>query len=161
MPAPTLEQLGDFDWWRQHAPYDATHIHIYPDGTSQWMKENKSGAFNHYWHQRFSEWQRLESPSLGRTVERPGPKPRIVCAANRNQAGTILLGVRHWDSFMNDHRVFVDAFSPNNGFKWEQGFVDQFGNFYNRKEAWVIAEENGQIIRQVSTPGILFSENLY
>ena len=49
----------------------------------------------------------------------------------------------------------------------EQGFVDQFGNFYSREEAWIIAVTNGQIIRRVGGDmsldgeGKLFSENLY
>lgn len=48
-----------------------------------------------------------------------------------------------------------------------QGFIDQFNNFYTRKEAWIIAETNGQIIRRVGGDmsldgeGKLFSENLY
>ena len=43
----------------------------------------------------------------------------------------------------------------------EQGFVDQYGRFYTREEAWVIAEKNGQIKNHVSTPGTLYSECLY
>lgn len=56
----------------------------------------------------------------------------------------------------------------------EQGFVDQFGKFYNRTEAWKIADKNGQILRptgwekipnprkaNVGDDGCLFSENLY
>lgn len=42
-----------------------------------------------------------------------------------------------------------------------QGFVDQYGKFHTREEAWKIAEEQGQI-RQVSgRHGTLFSEDLY
>lgn len=90
------------------------------------------------------------------------PAPRIVCAANRNQAGKILLGVRHWDKFMTDHKVWVDAFAPRNAYKWGQGFIDQFGEFYTREEAWKVAEANGQITRDHDVcPGTLFSEHLY
>jgi hypothetical protein len=44
---------------------------------------------------------------------------------------------------------------------WEEGFIDQFGDWLDRKEAWKIAEDQGQIRREVSTPGTLYSENLY
>lgn len=43
-----------------------------------------------------------------------------------------------------------------------QGFIDQHGNFYDRQQAWVIAEGNGQIIRyNDGCEGTLYSENLY
>lgn len=79
---------------------------------------------------------------------------RIVCAANKHRAtGRIICGARHWDKVMR---------SQTQDYKgWEQGFIDQFGDFLNRKDAWKIAEEQGQIRRTVSTPGTLYSENLY
>ena len=47
----------------------------------------------------------------------------------------------------------------------EQGFIDSWGVFYNRQDAWKIAEENNQIIRRVGGDtkdgGTLYSENLY
>lgn len=60
-------------WERRGAPREATHAHIYPDGTFQWVIENPSGAFNSYWHQRFSEWQRKERPIEGYLAPRPEP----------------------------------------------------------------------------------------
>lgn len=42
-----------------------------------------------------------------------------------------------------------------------QGFIDQYGKFYDREEAWCVAEKNGQIIRDCGCPGELYSENLY
>jgi hypothetical protein len=46
---------------------------------------------------------------------------------------------------------------------WDQGFVDQFGQFLTRKEAWIVAEEQDQIRRlcYANQKGYLFSENLY
>lgn len=45
---------------------------------------------------------------------------------------------------------------------YEQGFIDQFGNFLTRKEAWVIAEQQNQLYRKDGTEhGILYSENIY
>lgn len=45
---------------------------------------------------------------------------------------------------------------------WDQGFIDQWGLFLTREEAWTVAVEKGQIRRQVNTPeGTLYSEHLY
>lgn len=43
----------------------------------------------------------------------------------------------------------------------EHGFVDQWGVFMSRQEARVVAEEAGQILRQVAPTGKLYSENIY
>lgn len=79
---------------------------------------------------------------------------RIVCAANRHRVtGHIICGARHWDKVMRSQTQEYKG--------WEQGFIDQFGDFLNRQDAWRIAEDQGQIRRTVSTPGTLYSENLY
>lgn len=48
---------------------------------------------------------------------------------------------------------------------WDAGFIDQFGNFHTRTEAWKIAEAAGQIFRRCGgdtvNGGTLYSENLY
>ena len=82
---------------------------------------------------------------------------KIVCAANRDEDGRIVLGIRHWDDFMR-----CMGLAP----KAEQGFVDQYGKFYTREDAWLLAEDQGQIIRRVGGDmvkgeGRLYSENLY
>jgi hypothetical protein len=43
----------------------------------------------------------------------------------------------------------------------EQGFIDQFGRFMSREDAWIAAEKGDQIIRDVAPAGTLYSENLY
>jgi hypothetical protein len=51
---------------------------------------------------------------------------------------------------------FVDRSSE------EQGFIDQFGNFLTRKEAYIIARNNGQIYRELDNDtNELYSEHLY
>jgi hypothetical protein len=91
-------------------------------------------------------------------------KPWIVCAANKCENGQYLIGVRHWDQFMLEQNSSYNI-SSDCGNKVIQGFIDQFGNFYNRQEAWIVAEANGQIIRRVggdtAEGGTLYSENLY
>ncbi len=86
---------------------------------------------------------------------------RVVCAAMRHSAGSVICSPRHWD------KVAVDRVGGQGG-PWkgaEQGFVDQRGVFMTREEAWKVAEAAGQIIRRVGgdtlNGGHLFSENLY
>jgi hypothetical protein len=95
--------------------------------------------------------------------------PRIVCAANRF-ADNIVVGPRHSDDTMRKQIDLYDAIAVLTGKKWnkitaEQGFIDQFGDFHTREEAWKIAEANGQIYRRcggdTANGGTLYSENLY
>jgi hypothetical protein len=94
--------------------------------------------------------------------------PRIVCAANKLSDGRVVVGARHWDEHM--HRQLEDYMSRMGKTSdiqllkhEEQGFIDQFGKFYSRREAWELAEKNGQIIwRGSGCDGPdLYSENLY
>lgn len=101
--------------------------------------------------------------------------PRIVSAANeiiyRDQTGQvkklIVAGARHCDQVMGGvtmalearhgtlpgTEVFVDE---------DQGFIDNFGNYWTRYEAWTIAEFHGQITERMGwLTGRLHSENLY
>lgn len=84
--------------------------------------------------------------------------PRVVCAAVRLKQGIVVCGPRHFDATMRKMieqlRLSVTAA--------EQGFVDQFGNFLTREEAWDIAKARGQILHERSIClGTLYSENLY
>lgn len=88
---------------------------------------------------------------------------RIVCAANR--VGTVvIIGVRHFDAIMN--HAFSESKLPKLAwYEAEQGFIDQFGEFCDRKMAWTIASNARQIINEVggdsADGGTLYSENLY
>lgn len=85
-------------------------------------------------------------------------QPRIVCAAIRNNAGDVIIGIRHFDPGMHEQiKKSSSCWIVN-----EQGFIDQFSNFYTREEAWKIASESNQIIRRCpGDEGKLFSENIY
>lgn len=89
---------------------------------------------------------------------------RVVCAACR-KGGVLLIGPRHFDTVM---RAQLDAMGRTNLPGAEQGFIDQWGNFLTRREAWNVARRHGQIMRLVgsqndeqATDEELFSENLY
>lgn len=93
------------------------------------------------------------------------PLQRVVCAALRHEEGGIIIGPRHFDATM--HRLIEGTGGDWN--RAEQGFIDQFGNFLTREEAWWVAVVRDQIIRFVGnqTPESrragdeLYSENLY
>ena len=89
---------------------------------------------------------------------------RVVCAACRSsKSGAIVLGPRHMDAVM---RVHVHL-TPNHDFHDfdEQGFIDQWGIYMNRQEAWKVAEAANQILYRCggdeAKGGTLYSENLY
>lgn len=86
----------------------------------------------------------------------------IVCAAIRKDS-IIIAGPRHFDSVMlsqiraiagEDIGMFADA---------EQGFVDQYGQFWSRIDAMMLARTSGQPL-DMSRNGSktsLYSEGLY
>lgn len=90
---------------------------------------------------------------------------RVVCAAIR-KGDVVVIGARHFDGMM--HRQ-LEAMGRKDLKDAEQGFIDQFGNFLTRQEAWWIAVGQGQLVRLVGsqTPesrregADLYSENLY
>lgn len=97
---------------------------------------------------------------------------RVICAAIKSTERLIgggylvVLGVRHHDNHMNEHiGIYNDVFSDEMFHGAIQGFVDNFGVFMDRKEAWLVAEAAGQILYRVGGDGSdrngLFSENLY
>src|SRR5512141_40212 len=73
-------------------------------------------------------------------------KPRIVCAAIRRlDNDMIIVGARHFD-----HIMVEQIKARNESGEWrtaEQGFIDQHCKFWNREDAWKIADENDQIWR--------------
>ena len=99
--------------------------------------------------------------------------PRIVCAANRmtmddgngGQSTIVVAGARHHDGVMNPVIRALIGGNRDRIMDMEQGFIDQHNQYYSRKEAWVIAEANNQIVKRVGGDGPeahgLFSENLY
>lgn len=96
---------------------------------------------------------------------------RVVCAANRCGA-ILLIAPRHWDETMHKQYEAVSNYAggipPSH--KFEHGFINTWGEFLTRKEAWMVASYNNQIIhicgnQHIDDVGIygteLFSENLY
>lgn len=84
---------------------------------------------------------------------------RIVSAACLSQVdGRMLVGARHFDRAMLAQAQASGGFS---GGKWKQGFIDQWCNYIDRKEAYIIAERQDQIRDNTIGVGVLYSEHLY
>lgn len=88
---------------------------------------------------------------------------RVVCAAIRAENGDFILGVRHYDEVMGkqiDARPDGEKFMNRTG--GDQGFVDNYGVYMIRRQAYDVALKAGQIIRPECVGGEgLFSEALY
>ena len=90
----------------------------------------------------------------------------IVCAAVIKE-GRIITGARHFDKIMRSQMKSAEGVAWWQG--CQQGFIDQFGDFLSRQDAWVVATGQAQIRREVSsirrevssTGTLLYSENLY
>lgn len=85
---------------------------------------------------------------------------RVVCAAVKKE-DRIITGARHFDNIMRNQIKAAEGLDFWKSGDVEQGFIDQFGDFMDRKVAWGVALEQNQIAREVSVPGTLYSENLY
>lgn len=86
---------------------------------------------------------------------------RVVCAANRHKrTGKIICGARHFDLIMHAQIKDDDLDDWHDS---EQGFIDQWGNFLTRQEAFTIAKRQNQFNGQGAphADGILYSEDLY
>jgi len=71
--------------------------------------------------------------------------------------GRIVAGKRHGDCI----KLAIGRYNFKKPVKSDQqGFVDQFGKFYTRRQAIRVAHEAGQIPGQ-STDGVLISENVW
>lgn len=85
----------------------------------------------------------------------------IVCAAIKDNNGQVVCGARHFDQIMISTIENLKSFNTSNV---EQGFIDQYGNFYNREQSLEIATNSKQINnRRPKTNPLnqLFSEDLY
>lgn len=109
-----------------------------------------------------------EGHQIGRDGKESGAVGRrVVCAAIRATDGRLVLGIRHYSRDMHEqiaHRDdrlrFQHLHDP------DQGFVDQFGIYMTREEAYPVALAAGQLWRpEACGEGLdgpkLYSEGLY
>jgi len=92
---------------------------------------------------------------------------RVVCAAIRGLHGNLMLGIRHYSMDMHTQlAVRSDRDSLQHRLDPDQGFVDQYGVYMTREEAYEVAQAAGQIIYPEACGGgldgpKLYSEGLY
>lgn len=89
------------------------------------------------------------------------PQQVVVCAACRKD-DVIVAGARHYDKVMRSQLKAMNEPTP---VEWEEGFIDQFGDFLTREEAMEIAQAAGQKVDVERGCGgqqnTLYSEGLY
>jgi len=84
----------------------------------------------------------------------------VVCAACRNvRTGQIICGVRHFDMIM--HGQIHESHQQGDWADADQGFVDQYGDYMTREEAYKAAIISGQFIDDYRSNAVLYSEDLY
>ena len=124
------------------------------DDLKQLVAKFQSRVLDNYWIK----------DNEGNKIERwrhYGTQRRIAQAAC-SYGGYIVTGTRHYCPLMH---LQIDSVGSDRLIEFcgghdkiVQGFTDQYGMFLTREEAYVIAKEAGQIIREDSSPGTLFSE---
>jgi hypothetical protein len=92
-------------------------------------------------------------------------QPYIVCAANRYK-DFIVTGSRHHSvpMMMITELVGMDALHAYAGSRdnEEQGFIDQYGKFWNRRDAYELCIKQGRpLLEDGASKTQLFSEHLY
>ena len=95
---------------------------------------------------------------------RYGVTRRIICAAN-NYGGYIVTGARHFCPIMCmqidsvGHDLLLEFAGGYDNV--EQGFIDQYGLFMDREEAYQVAKAAGQILTRHEWGETLYSESIY
>ncbi len=94
--------------------------------------------------------------------------PWIVCAACKSITyhEIILVGPRHFDTVMLAQldTLKIAYEHMDDQWNWEQGFIDQWGRFYNRIDAMAVVRNNNQPFNRERNGGSLdelFSGGLY
>lgn len=128
-------------------PVDENYCHTLPDGS---CIGGRGAGYPSCLHERHELQQRDDR--------------RVVCAANRS-GSFLVLAPRHWDPVMRMTAENINNLSNPYDREWEQGFIDQWGIWMDRREAWRVAAAAGQILYRcggdATDGGTLYSENLY
>jgi len=87
---------------------------------------------------------------------------RIVCAACKYK-DILFISARHFDKLMHNQIAAMGLTEEvtNNKDLVIQGFIDNKGEFLNRKEAAIVAKRANQIRKKHGSKYDLFSEDLY
>ena len=98
----------------------------------------------------------LEHESHARSLDCFHLIRRVSMAANIVD-GHLIIGNRHYCPLMTMQIDLLKLDYTKHHIGTDQGFVDQWGIFMSRQEAWGVAKARGQI-KEVFVEGTLFSE---
>ncbi len=104
------------------------------------------------------EFDDLTEEAIGSAIDCTLATQKVVCAAMRNTKGEVFCSPRHFDI------ICSLGCDPQEWENVEQGFVDQFGEFLTRTEAFKVAKLAGQLdkcTRKFDLGKELYSEDLY
>lgn len=115
----------------------------------------------HYMTEHFKahiEWAMGGGFGDGAPIWERADVQRVVSMAACIVDGHLIVGNRHFCPIMQltMDKMGLDDFSSHSIIE-EQGFVDQWGIYMSRQEAWDVAKAAGQI-KRVYTEGVLYSE---
>ncbi|QBJ02799.1 hypothetical protein MZD04_gp273 [Pseudomonas phage Psa21] len=121
-----------------------------------------------YANERYMERCWIENDAEGFTGwrwDKHNVIPYIVCAANRYK-DFIVTGSRHLSApmWMTIELVGMDALHAYAGGRdnEEQGFIDQFGTYWNRRDAYAHCVKHGRLLLEDGASKTqLFSEHLF
>ena len=82
---------------------------------------------------------------------------RVVSMAANIVDGHLIIGNRHFCPIMHMQIDLLGLNSRKHNISTDQGFVDQWGIYMSRQEAWNVAKKQGQI-KEVFEEGVLYSE---
>ena len=84
--------------------------------------------------------------------------PRRIVAACNLYGDVRIIGIRHFCPLMGEN---LRARGMEGHIEHEQGFVDQYGIFVSRTDAKIIAQTNGQHLREAFISDEAYSENFW
>lgn len=107
--------------------------------------------------QQYIDMMEFAKPNNALSVWERFETKRVVSMAACIVDGHLIVGNRHFCPIMNMTIDNLGIDCKKHDVRTDQGFVDQWGVWMSRQEAWIVAKAAGQI-KQVFTEGILYSE---
>ncbi len=106
---------------------------------------------------QYVEMMMFAQPEHGLPVWERFETKRVVSMAACIVDGHLIVGNRHFCPIMNMTIENLGIDHKKHDVRTDQGFVDQWGVWLSREDAWKVAKAANQI-KKVFTEGVLFSE---
>lgn len=108
-------------------------------------------------HQEYFKTERMKEAEIHAKSLNNFQEIRRVSMAANIVDGHLIVGNRHFCPIMCMQINLLGLDDRQHDIRFDQGFVDQWGIYMSRQEAWDVAKARGQI-KQVFQEGVLFSE---